>query len=163
MDDSAALAAATPVRDDERIQTLDILRGAALLGILLMNILAFGLPMAAYSNPTIAGGSTGPNLWAWILQWILFEGKMRGIFSIMFGAGIYLLTSRVEARGGPAADVSGARAKQPLASGAAMERSTVRSASISPSGRGSPRSTALRIVAGNRSGVHHITMRQVQG
>jgi uncharacterized protein len=105
MDDSAALAAATPVRDDERIQTLDILRGAALLGILLMNILAFGLPMAAYSNPTIAGGSTGPNLWAWILQWILFEGKMRGIFSIMFGAGIYLLTSRVEARGGPAADI----------------------------------------------------------
>src|SRR4051794_16651974 len=80
------LQQASPVSDEERLPTLDILRGAALLGILLMNILAFGLPASAEGNPTIAGGATGLNLWAWILQYIFFEGKMRGIFSIMFGA-----------------------------------------------------------------------------
>ena len=81
-------------------RSLDALRGFALLGILLMNIVAFGLHFSAYDNPTAAGGSTGWNLGAWVAMHILAEGKMRALFSLMFGAGIILMTSRMEARGG---------------------------------------------------------------
>ncbi len=35
----------------ERNVTLDFVRGVAILGILLLNISAFGLPKAAYLNP----------------------------------------------------------------------------------------------------------------
>jgi uncharacterized protein len=81
-----------------RIETLDFIRGAALFGILLMNITGFGLPQA-YTNPVNAGGATGANLWAWILTQIGFEGTQRGLFSILFGAGVILLTARLEASG----------------------------------------------------------------
>src|ERR1700736_4548186 len=80
-----------PVTDAERISSIDVLRGAALLGIALMNIIFSGLPMAADFNPKVSGGSTGPNLAAFFLQYILFDGKMRGLFSMMFGASTYLL------------------------------------------------------------------------
>lgn len=89
-----------PVSSAERIQTMDVVRGFALLGILLMNIVDFGMPHWAYMNPNIAGGATGPNLIAFILQYVLFEGKMRALFSMMFGAGVILLTTRGVERGG---------------------------------------------------------------
>lgn len=89
---------AGPVRAEERISSLDVIRGFALLGILLMNIVGFGLP-SAYDDPTNAGGATGANLWVWIVMHILAEGKMRCLFSMVFGAGIILLTSRAEGRG----------------------------------------------------------------
>jgi uncharacterized protein len=88
---------AGPVRSEERISSLDTIRGFALLGILLMNIVGFGLP-AAYDDPTNSGGATGINLWIWIAMHILAEGKMRCLFSMVFGAGIILLTSRAEHR-----------------------------------------------------------------
>jgi uncharacterized protein len=58
---SSALAPA-PVSASERLYGVDVLRGFALLGILLMNIASFGLPEAAYFNPRVAGGHTGANL-----------------------------------------------------------------------------------------------------
>ena len=90
----------TPTSQGERIDSIDVLRGFALLGILLMNILEFGLPGAAYDNPRLWGGDHGANLWVFAVQYVLFEGKMRALFSIMFGAGIVLLTERGAARGG---------------------------------------------------------------
>jgi uncharacterized protein len=54
-----------PVEQTERITALDSLRGFALLGILLMNIVPFGIYAGAYDNPTIAGGATGANLAVW--------------------------------------------------------------------------------------------------
>jgi uncharacterized protein len=92
-------AHAGPVSQTDRHTTLDALRGFALLGILLMNIVGFGFHFSAYDNPTAAGGSTGWNLGAWVAMHILAEGKMRALFSLMFGAGIILMTSRMEARG----------------------------------------------------------------
>src|SRR5437016_14500873 len=74
-------AAVGPVERSERISSLDVLRGFALLGILLMNIVGFGLYMSAYDDPTVAGGATGPNLWVWITMHVLAEGKMRCLFS----------------------------------------------------------------------------------
>ncbi len=87
-----------PVRAEERISSLDMVRGFALLGILLMNIVGFGLH-GAYDDPTIAGGGTGINLWTWIVMHVLAEGKMRCLFSMIFGAGIILLTSKAEEKG----------------------------------------------------------------
>jgi uncharacterized protein len=86
-----------PVTSADRISSLDVIRGVALFGILLMNIVAFGLPYA-YDNPTNSGGADGLNLFAWQINTLLFEGTMRGLFSILFGAGIVLMTSRAEAR-----------------------------------------------------------------
>lgn len=91
---------AAPVSASERLSSLDVLRGFALLGILLMNITGFGLHMAAYDDPTVAGGATGLNLGAWVAMHILAEGKMRCLFSLLFGASILLMTSRLEERAG---------------------------------------------------------------
>ncbi|MEE8041576.1 MAG: hypothetical protein V3T15_02140, partial [Pseudomonadales bacterium] len=87
-----------PVQSSERIDSVDVLRGFALLGILLMNIIAFGLPGAAYFNPAVDGATEGADLWAYIVNWLFFEGAMRALFSMLFGAGVILLTSRAEAR-----------------------------------------------------------------
>jgi uncharacterized protein len=87
----------SPVRSADRISSLDVIRGVALLGILLMNIVGFGLPYA-YDNPNNAGGADGLNFLTWQITSLFFEGTMRGLFSILFGAGIVLMTSRAEAR-----------------------------------------------------------------
>ena len=83
-----------PVPADQRLRTLDVVRGAALLGIALMNIVFSGLPMAAYSNPNVWGGNDPLNLGILAVQWVLFDGKMRALFSMMFGAGIVLFMQR---------------------------------------------------------------------
>ncbi len=88
-----------PVSPAERISSIDVLRGAALLGIALMNIVFSGLPMAADWNPKVSGGATGANLAAFVIQYVLLDGKFRGIFSIMFGASSYYLVSRAVGRG----------------------------------------------------------------
>ncbi len=78
-----------------------------MLGILLLNINAFGLPFAAYMNPTVWGGATGADLTTWIVAMTLWDGKMRCIFSMLFGAGAVILLDRAEKRGAgiDAADV----------------------------------------------------------
>lgn len=91
--------AVAPVSKAARVESLDILRGIAVFGILAMNITAFGLLFQAYSNPTVAGGVEGPNLLAYQIINVGFEGTMRGIFSLLFGAGIVLLTERMEQAG----------------------------------------------------------------
>jgi uncharacterized protein len=88
-----------PVAESERISSIDVMRGVALLGIALMNIIFSGLPLAADWNPKVAGGATGLNLAAFFVQYILFDGKMRGLFSMMFGASTYLLIGRLDGRG----------------------------------------------------------------
>lgn len=90
--------AASPVAESERLQSLDTLRGVALFGILLMNITGFGLPFA-YGDPTNFGGATGANLWAWITTNMVFEGNQRGLFSLLFGAGVVALATRRESAG----------------------------------------------------------------
>ena len=97
--------AVAPVRAEERITAIDTIRGFALLGILLLNICSFGLPAAAYSNPAPAGGATGLNLFTWGIMTVLADGKMRAIFSMTFGASVYLLIDRLS-RKGAAADAA---------------------------------------------------------
>jgi uncharacterized protein len=90
---------AQPVTQQERIPTIDVVRGVALMGILLMNIAGFSGPLEMYTNPLMVGNHRTYNLVAWLIRWILFEGKMRAMFSMLFGAGVILLTERAERRG----------------------------------------------------------------
>jgi uncharacterized protein len=99
-----ALAAATPdqpVDTGERIVTLDFIRGIAVLGILFPNIVAYGDPTMAYFWPkALPGGAEPFDIWVWLGQLVLVDGKFRGLFTLLFGAGMFLFIERVWARGG---------------------------------------------------------------
>lgn len=87
----------SPIKTNERIATLDLMRGFVLCGILIMNITGFGLAHA-YSDPTVAGGYEGWNLYTWIATNMFFEGTMRGLFSLLFGVGMFILLDRMDKR-----------------------------------------------------------------
>jgi uncharacterized protein len=79
--------------------SIDALRGLAVMGILLMNIASFALPSGAYFNP-LGGGGTGPaDLQIWAIDFLLVDGKMRALFSILFGASMALVIRRAEEAG----------------------------------------------------------------
>ncbi len=92
------------VRGD-RLLTLDFVRGVAVMGILLMNIQSFAMPEAAYANPRAYGGWHGADLAAWWVEAVFVDGKMRGLFSWLFGASLLLVAERAEAAGESAARV----------------------------------------------------------
>ncbi|MBB5709597.1 DUF418 domain-containing protein [Sphingomonas xinjiangensis] len=83
----------------QRLESLDRIRGVAVLGILLLNIVGFALPGAAYENPRAYGGWHGADLLAWGVNFLLFDGKMRGLFSFLFGASILLIADAAQAGG----------------------------------------------------------------
>jgi uncharacterized protein len=97
--------ATRPVEASERISTVDIIRGFSLMGILIMNITDFAYGFTNYAVPlsTAKPVFDGPhwkiNTAAWFMRWIFAEGKMRALFSMLFGAGVVLLTARAESRG----------------------------------------------------------------
>ncbi len=82
-----------------RIGQLDFIRGIAVMGILLANLPAFALPAAAYFSPLAWGGHRGADAVAWFVNFVLVEGKMRGLFSMLFGASMLLVIDRAEATG----------------------------------------------------------------
>ena len=89
---------------ENRNVSMDVIRGFAVLGIFLMNIMGFGLPGAAYANPAYYGGASGADLWVWYVQDALFDGRMRGLFAMLFGAGLVLAYERSRQRGAVAAE-----------------------------------------------------------
>lgn len=96
---------ATTSPPQHRIHTLDIVRGVAVMGILAMNIISFGLPAAAYVNPPTIG-IEGPADWAaWLFGFLFIDGKMRGLFSLLFGASMLLVMERAAERGESATGV----------------------------------------------------------
>ena len=92
---------AAPVRAQDRIESIDVLRGFALLGILLMNIQSFAMVEAAYFDPSQFGDLTGINWWVWALSHALVDMKFMALFSMLFGAGIVLVAEAREAKGLP--------------------------------------------------------------
>lgn len=101
------MAATMPPAD--RIATLDIVRGVAVMGILAMNIVAFAMPFPAYMNPTAYGLEGPADLVSWAFSFVFIDGKMRGLFSFLFGASALLVIERAGASGMSAARVHYAR------------------------------------------------------
>ena len=94
-----SVISAGPVTPKERIQSIDVLRGVALLGILAMNIQDFSMIGSAYMNPTAYGDLHGLNYAVWYVCMLFADLKFMSIFSMLFGAGVLLMTSRIEASG----------------------------------------------------------------
>ena len=88
-----------PAANRDRIASLDVVRGVAVLGILAANIIAFGQPMTAYTWPGAFLVPPGPlGDWLWGVQFVLVDGKFRGMFTLLFGAGMVLFYRRALAK-----------------------------------------------------------------
>jgi uncharacterized protein len=83
-----------PREANTRISSIDTLRGFALLGILLMNIVGFAFPFAAYFNPVFDGATHGINFLVYGFMELFAEGAMRTLFSMLFGAGLLLFVAK---------------------------------------------------------------------
>jgi uncharacterized protein len=90
---------ALPVKPEERVAGVDVLRGVALMGILAMNIIGFAAPEPSYGNPRAGGNTSTIDLVVWSINHVVFDEKMMTIFSMLFGAGLVLMTGRSDARG----------------------------------------------------------------
>jgi uncharacterized protein len=88
-----------------RSLSLDALRGIAVMGILVMNIIDFALPQAAYLNPVAFGGDGVTDRVSWAAAFLLIDNKMRGLFSMLFGASMMLIYERSQAKDGTGAAV----------------------------------------------------------
>jgi uncharacterized protein len=88
-----------PVTHDQRLNSIDTLRGIAVLAILVINIGAFAYPDSAMFDPTIIGGMIGLNLLAWKVSYLLFLQKAYALFAMLFGAGVVLMYLRAEKSG----------------------------------------------------------------
>lgn len=82
----------------QRLLAIDVLRGFALLGILVMNIQAFAMPSAAYLNPTLYGSLDGLDGVAWFVTRLFFDLKFLSLFSLLFGASLVLARDPTNAR-----------------------------------------------------------------
>jgi uncharacterized protein len=81
-----------------RIAAVDAIRGFAVCGILAMNIVGMGMPSYAYVDPRHFGGASGSDLAAWAIAYVLADGKMRALFSMLFGASLLIVTDAAEGR-----------------------------------------------------------------
>ena len=84
----------------ERLVTLDLIRGVAVLGILAINIAGFAGPSINSITPSLPHQAGLADEAAWAFGFVFFEGKMRALFAILFGASLSLFCERIEAIGG---------------------------------------------------------------
>ena len=75
-------AISQPVTFKERIISLDVLRGVAILGILLMNSVSFSMVMGAYESPVVYNDMEGVDWWTWLILHFIADQKFVSIFSI---------------------------------------------------------------------------------
>lgn len=83
---------------DDRIAPLDIARGAAIIGVVLMNVAAIALPQAVNIAPDAGRGSLADSL-VWLLQFLFVDGKARALLAMLFGASTLLVIDRAEMDG----------------------------------------------------------------
>ena len=88
-----------PVRESGRITSLDLIRGVAVLGILLMNAVNFKLGSAPHFNLSAGGSETWLDWAVGIFGEIFIDQKFMGLFSLLFGAGMILFIDRASERG----------------------------------------------------------------
>jgi uncharacterized protein len=90
---------ARPVAPAERVGPVDVLRGVALLGILVMNIVDFAWPGGVYSIPVLDPGAGPLDSMLWAFNHLVFDTKTMTLFSMLFGAGLVLMSDRADGRG----------------------------------------------------------------
>jgi uncharacterized protein len=95
------MAYPAPVAAGDRIETLDVLRGFGLLGILAMNIRAMATPMSSYMYPYGLFEYEGANRAAFLFTSVVFDLKMMGLFSMLFGVGVLLYSAKTTEKGRP--------------------------------------------------------------
>ena len=93
------VARPAPIAPSVRIESIDVVRGFALLGILLLNILGFALPFRAYFDPSVDGAVAGIDFGVYVGVELFAEGAMRALFSMLFGAGVAILATGARAKG----------------------------------------------------------------
>ncbi|MBX3429334.1 MAG: DUF418 domain-containing protein [Hyphomonadaceae bacterium] len=87
-----AQADIAPVEADLRIKTLDVLRGLAILGILPINAPFFAAPWQTAVNPTLEPlAISNDDVWSWFVPHVFFEAKFITLFSLLFGASLFLV------------------------------------------------------------------------
>ena len=79
------------------------------MGILAMNIVAFAMPEQAYFNPLAYGPQRAIDFASYAFTFVFIEGKMRGLFSFLFGASMLLVIRLAAAKGESPARVTFAR------------------------------------------------------
>ncbi len=84
----------SPTAPQSRYASIDILRGIALLGMLVMTIQSFAMPMAAYINPNVYENLSGNDLYVWIASHVFANGKFQAIFAMLFGASIVMISQK---------------------------------------------------------------------
>ncbi|SHM26053.1 DUF418 domain-containing protein YeiB [Morganella morganii] len=75
-----------------RIDVLDMVRGLAILGIFILNIGGFALPSAAYLNPLYTPAASATDIATWAVLSVLVQGKFLGMFALLFGATLMMLS-----------------------------------------------------------------------
>lgn len=93
----------TDITAGPRYESLDAIRGVAVMGILAMNIVAFALPFPAYANPAAGGPPASLDLATWFFNFVFIDSKMRGMFSMLFGASTLLVIESAASGGRSAA------------------------------------------------------------
>lgn len=92
-----------PTTQSDRIRSIDVLRGFALLGVLAMNMQAFADVFPVYMNPFAAGEISTLEFGCWCFNHVVADAKFITVFSMLFGAGIVLMTGRAQSRSGHSA------------------------------------------------------------
>jgi len=82
-----------------RVASLDLIRGVAVLGILAINIAGFAGPSIGALTPNLPQPAPATDQWAYAFGFLVFEGKMRALFAMLFGASMALFLDQAEARG----------------------------------------------------------------
>lgn len=96
---SIGMSGAGPVQENERVESIDVLRGFALFGILIVNIAFFAFPVSQpFHLPADASSLDG--ILHWLTAW-LAQGKFYPLFSLLFGMGFAMQMDRAVARGLP--------------------------------------------------------------
>ena len=88
-----------PLPAPTRLLSLDVIRGVAVMGIFSVNVVAFAMIFPAYFNPGAYGGTSGADFAIWLANYVIIDGKMRSLFSMLFGASMLLVIDRAAIAG----------------------------------------------------------------
>ncbi len=90
---------ATTAAASGRLITLDVIRGIAVMGIFSVNVVGMAMIQTAYFVPSAFGFDGPGDKLAYAANFLLIDGKMRSLFSILFGASALLVIDRARAAG----------------------------------------------------------------